>query len=162
MYEDYRQDILDAIGGRKPVAVIEQRKCEEAFKWAWQLARKGVPDITFSTLHLADGHGVKHPALMIGNSIAILKLLKRMRRYQRELAELRASYQVDVGVLLGYEEQDCHDYTRSELSRTCGCEMCGGPTPESVQDNEESQPQCERDTRDERDAHVRRTMYVCG
>ena len=137
MYEDYRQDILDAVGKRKPVAVIEKRKCDEAFTWAWQLARQGVPGVTFQPVSLADGRGHKHPALMIGDSAAILKLLKRIRRHQRELESLRAGYQIDVGVMLGYDAVDCYDYVRSELSRTCGCEMCGGPTPESVRDNEE-------------------------
>ena len=136
-YEAYKRDLLDTLSGRKPLCVIEQRKSRAAFAEAWKYALRGLPGITFQSLQLADGYGVRQPALVIGSSQQILKFLKRMRAYERDIEKLRANFQFDMGILLGYDAADCYQYTQSELSRTCGCELCGGPTPESVRDNED-------------------------
>ena len=39
----------------------------------------------------------------------------------------REALQLELGLLLGYSAQECLDFMRSDIGRTCECDCCGGP-----------------------------------
>lgn len=134
--DDYMRDLERVLWGEKPAVIIERRKSAGAYSKAMAVlaSRSHVP-----ALHvmLADSSGLKQRALIIGERCGhVWALLGQREIYTRE------EFQTVMGRLLGYSYEDCAEYVKSETARTCGCELCGGPT---LRHNE---------------AQIRRTMYV--
>lgn len=142
--QDYLRDFRLVALGEKPVVIIERRKSPEAYlKVLTALCRDRYQHLNSVHRPLADSSGKRDIALIVGRSETevyhVLDLLRHRDKYTRE------GFQILMGEALGYSMKDCMEFVSSPLSRTCGCECCGGPTPESKLDDE---------------ARVRRNMYI--
>ncbi len=151
--QNYIEAVHEVCEGRKPACIVELRKTDEThFRALLMIARAHAgwvsPGETLEVYctPLKDSRGVAHEAFMFGDGYALTGIINAMTDYADGRLS-RGEYQYRVGRELGYSEAQCDEFLASPLSRTCGCEMCGGPTPESRADDE---------------AHVRRTMYVSG
>lgn len=131
-YQDYMRDLQRVIAGEKPLVIIERRKSAKAYLAAMPAAIKH--GLVTQQTRLADSTGNRQPAIMVAReSRAILAVLKLLRSRDDHS---RADFQIAMGLALGYDRESCEEYTRSRLSRTCGCELCGGQTRESVLDDQ--------------------------
>ena len=132
MYENYMRDLALVYFGVKPMVVIESRKSWCAYTEAIVWARKH--GLFTRYLALKDSKGKAWQALAIAQDehrpSMLVQALDERHRYDRK------QFQMIIGNALGYKLDDCVDFTLSRLSRTCGCEMCGGPTPESRLDDQ--------------------------
>jgi hypothetical protein len=131
-YDDYIRDLHAVIAGDKPAVIVEFRKSPKAYMQVMPIAKR--EGLTTHQQALADSKGVKHAAIMAARDSRVLtrivKLLSRRNTMTRD------RFQITLGTLLGYSLDDCQDYVVSRLSKTCGCQLCGGPTRESRLDDE--------------------------
>ena len=132
MYENYMRDLALVYFKAKPIVVIESRKSHCAYTEAIVWARKH--GLFTRYLMLADSKGQKHLALAIAQNEDRTNQLETL--LDERDCYTRRQFQIIMGNLMGYKLDDCIEYVDSRLARTCGCEMCGGPTPETKLDDE--------------------------
>ena len=132
MYENYMRDLALVYFKAKPIVVIEARKSHCAYTEAIPWARKH--GLFTRYLMLADSKGEKYPALAIAQNEDRPNQLETL--LDERHCYTRRQFQIIMGNLMGYKLEDCIVYVNSRLSRTCGCELCGGATPETRLDDE--------------------------
>lgn len=130
-YDDYMRDFHAVANGNKPAVIVERRKSREAYLRVMTAARADMLPSAYLTL--ADSTGQKHPAFIVGKTADNVRAIANLLRNRDHIR--RDAFQITMGSLLGYPIKDCIEYTKSRLSKTCGCELCGGPTPESRLDD---------------------------
>lgn len=140
-YNEYHRDFELVLGNEKPAIIVERRKSPAAYHEIIRDAA-GWPHLTVVHRPLRASDGLAHPAVIIGKRRFVTNILELLSK--RDNLD-RKTFQIAMGVQLGYAFEDCVEYSESKLGKSCGCECCGGPTRESRLDDE---------------AQTRRTMYI--
>lgn len=131
-HDTYLRDYRKVLTGRKPAVIVERRKSRKAWlKVATSARERAMPLVDIKT---ADSTGEKDHAVIVARSprhvLDIQRVINAREQYSRD------EYQQALGRLLGYSDDEIAEFQASRLSLECGCELCGGPTPESRLDTE--------------------------
>ena len=141
--QDYLSDLDATLRGEKPAVIIERRKSVLAYataanKASLSHASAANPASMATGLRwlftlLADSDGKNHPAIIAGRPETVENIDRLLAT--RSTMD-RKTFQIAMGVQLGYDFDDCVAYSESLLGQTCGCQCCGGPTTSSKLDDE--------------------------
>ena len=131
-HDAYLRDYRAVILGRKPAVIVERRKSRKA--WLKVLSGAMERGLPHTTMMLADSTGRQDQAVIVGKTARGVAQVRDL--IEDRACYTRAEFQRAMGRLLGYSPEDIESFLQSRLSLECGCELCGGPTPESRLDND--------------------------
>ena len=114
-----------AVCDEKPLAIISAGKSLFAFQLCEDIARTQGKATASHQYRCEDGQ--KHAMLFVGQrSWYIQDAVNLISSHQRGSIS-RPELQWKIGGLLGYEQADRLEFIASAISRTCPCDICGGP-----------------------------------
>lgn len=130
-FDDAMLDLIDVIGGSKPLMIVSEGKSVKAYETVTAMADRANLYVCNAMLRCSDGE--MHEYVFVGGTIADYRnraqeAVDLVFKHKESDDFTRPNFQYLMGKLLGTPISDILDFIASVVGRTCVCDCCGGAT----------------------------------